>query len=128
MTKHHGEQNGDNQPQFVFSASFYPTEKDEQGGLEGGKGMVSLLVAAPEVKAGDLSVFAQHEVPVGTGLARVAVVAVPADADDGALLESLGCGVAPSFHDLFGLTTVSRRSARACGGSWYFYPSYIEIR
>lgn len=52
--------------------------------------MHSLLVAAPEMQAGDLLLFAAHEVPVGACLAGMAVVAVPTNTDDGTFLESLG--------------------------------------
>lgn len=49
----------------------------------------SLLVAAVEVDTRDLPLVAADEVPVGAGFAGLAVVAVPADADDGAFLERL---------------------------------------
>lgn len=50
----------------------------------------SLLISTPEVNAGDLLRVAADKVPVGACLARLAVVAVPPNADDGALLELLG--------------------------------------
>ena len=49
----------------------------------------SLLVAAPEVNARGLLRAAADEVTVGACLARLAVVTVPSDADDGTFFELL---------------------------------------
>ena len=52
------------------------------------------------MQAGDLLRVAKHEVSLGARLAGVAVVAVPADADDVTLLKLLGRGVGTRLNDL----------------------------
>jgi len=61
----------------------------------------SLLVAAVEVDARDLPLVAADEIPVGAGVAGLAVVAVPPYADDGAFLKRLGDLVGPWLDNLF---------------------------
>lgn len=80
--------------------------------------------------AGDLLCIAADKVPIGARLAGLAMVAVPADADNGTFLELLGCRMSARLHDLrvFSFGGISHGEVSKNNGAFSPFPSNQDDR